>query len=495
MGLEIDRDTFSEAEFARFSDRLDRSIQALDAVLRRPGFGVGAPTIGAELELSLVDEAGHALPINRDVLASAAHPRLTLEADRFNLECNTHPIALSGRPFTALRADLEDALAAVRQAAGHHGARPVAIGILPTLRPSDLTAAALTHSARYRALSNGVRRLRQSDFNIEIDGPEPLRATCDDVTFEGANTSWQVHLKVPPAEFARVYNAAQIACAPVLAVSGNAPTFLGHRLWDETRVALYRQSVDDRWDAMPDDWRPGRVSFGHGWARQGAWELFAESVAIHAPLLAVLGDEDPLDVVAAGGVPALGELRLHHGTVWRWNRAVYDPAGGGHLRVEMRPLPAGPTITDMLANTAFLLGLTLALAPEADRLVTRLTFGQARRNFYAAARHGIDAELLWPCETTPSPRRVGALDLVERLLPLARNGLLAAGVLVAEIDPLLSMIAARAAMRQTGARWQCMALTALERNRDRHAALIALLARYDALSVQGRPVHEWPVPG
>jgi len=495
MGLEIDRDSFSEAEFGRFADRLDRSLRALDAVLRRPGFGVGAPTIGAELELSLVDDGGHALPINRAVLASAAHPRLTVEADRFNLECNTNPTALAGRPFTALRIDLEDALLAVRRAASRHGGRPVAIGILPTLRPSDLTAAALTHSARYRALSNGLRRLRQADFVIEIDGPEPLEATCDDVTFEGANTSWQVHLKVAPAEFARVYNAAQIACAPVLAVSGNSPTFLGHRLWDETRVALYRQSVDDRWGATPDDWRPGRVTFGHGWVRQGAAELFAESVAIHAPLLAVLGDEDPLDVAAAGGVPALGELRLHHGTVWRWNRAVYDAAGGGHLRVEMRPLPAGPTVTDMLANAAFLLGLTLALAPDADRLVTRLTFGQARRNFYAAARSGIDAELLWPCETTPSPRSVGAVALVERLLPLARDGLLAAAVVADEIDPLLAVIAARAAARRTGARWQLAALSALERGRERHEALVALLARYEHLSAHGRPVHEWPVPG
>jgi hypothetical protein len=236
------------------------------------------------------------------------------------------------------------------------------------------------------------------------------------------------------------------------------------------------------------------VTFGHGWVRQGAAELFAESVAVHAPLLAVLADEDPLDVVAAGGVPALGELRLHHGTVWRWNRAVYDAAGGGHLRVEMRPLPAGPTVTDMLANAAFLLGLTLALAPDADRLVTRLTFGQARHNFYAAARSGIDAELLWPCETTPSPRCVGAVELVERLVPLARDGLLSAGVLAAEIDPLLSVIAARVAARQTGARWQLAALATLERGRERHEALVALLARYEHLSAEDRPGHEWRVP-
>ncbi len=495
MGLDIDRDEFSEAEFAHFAERLRESLAALDTVLQRPGFGTGPATIGAELELSLVDDTGHALPYNRAVLDSAAHPRLTLEADRFNLECNTTPVALAGRPFSALRADLDDVLGAVAAGAARHGGHIVAIGILPTLRPADLTPAALTRSARYRALSNGMRRLRRTAFDIAIDGPEPLTTSCDDVTFEGANTSWQVHLKVAPDDFARTYNAAQIATGPVLAVSGNAPTFLGHRLWDETRVALYRQSVDDRLSVTHDDWRPGRVSFGHGWVRRGAAELFAESVAIHEPLLAVLGDEAPLAMANAGGVPALRELRLHHGTVWRWNRAVYDDAGGGHLRIEFRALPAGPTTTDMLANAAFLLGLTLALAPDADRLVTRLSFGQARRNFYAAARDGIDAELLWPCDDAPSPRRHRVPALVEHLLPMARSGLLGAGVLPAEIDPLLEVIAARVASRQTGARWQSATITALSGTMDRHAALVAMLARYRDLAARGEPVHRWPVSG
>jgi gamma-glutamyl:cysteine ligase YbdK (ATP-grasp superfamily) len=493
VGIEIDRDSFSDEEFRRFSDRLRESLAALDEVLGRPGFGLGPATIGAELELCLVDEAGLAWPHNRAVLETVAHPRLTVETDRFNLECNTRPVALAGRPFSALRHDLEEVLAAVTVGAKRHGGSIAAIGILPTLRPDDLAPEALSHSARYRALSNGLRRLRRAAFEIEIDGPEPLRATCDDVTFEGANTSWQLHLKVAPADFARTYNAAQIATAAVLAVAGNSPTFLGHRLWDETRVALYRQSVDDRIDAAIDDWRPGRVSFGHGWARRGAAELFAESVAIHEPLLALLGDEEPGAVAAAGGVPALDELRLHHGTVWRWNRAVYDAAGGGHLRIELRALPAGPTLTDMLANAAFAIGLTRALAADADRLVTRLTFGQARRNFYAAARDGVDAELLWPCDRAPSPRGRAATELVKELLPLARAGLLEAGVGATEAEPLLEVIAARAATRQTGARWQTKTLDALSPRMDRAAALAAMFARYRELASLGEPVHRWPI--
>jgi hypothetical protein len=429
------------------------------------------------------------------VLGETSQAGVTLEVDRFNLECGTRPVRLDGRPFAALGDELGNVLRDLRQAAGVHGGRLVAIGILPTLEERDLQPDVLTQTHRYRALSSGLKRLRQAPFEIRIDGADSLTIACDDVTFEGANTSWQVHLRVPPAEFARTYNAAQIAAGPVLAVAGNSPLFLGRRLWQETRIALYRQSVDERFAAGADDWRPARVSFGHGWVRGGALELFAESVTMHAPLLAPLGPEEPRAARERGVVPELRELCLHHGTVWRWNRAVYDATCGGHLRIEMRSLPAGPTLVDMLANTAFLLGLTLALAPEAERLTTAVTFGQARRNFYAAARDGLDAEMLWPTADPPSPRPVPVASLVRDLIEPARRGLVQAGVETEEADRLLGVIAERNERRMTGARWQLAALAALEPGRSRREALAAMLERYLDHAQSGEPVHRWPIPG
>jgi hypothetical protein len=500
MGLEIDREQFDEEDFASFSRRLDDSLRALARVLDRPGFGRGASSIGAELELDLVDVSGRPLLANVEVLSDAAEPRVTLEVDRFNLEINSSPVRITGRPFAAIGAELEQCLSVLRRAAARHGGRVAMIGILPTLEPQDLAPGVLTAGRRYRALSAGIRRLRRQDaFHVRIEGRETLEIDADDVTLEGANTSFQVHLRVEPAAFARTYNAAQIATAVALAASGNSPTFLGRDLWDETRVALFRQSVDDRSDLARDDWRASRVSFGHGWARSGAYELFAESVAFHPPLLPVLTTEDPLAIVRGGGVPALAELRLHHGTVWRWNRAVYDATEGGHLRIELRALPSGPTVIDMIANAAFLLGLTLGLAPRADDLVSRLTFGHARRNFYAAAERGLDAELLWPRDVPPSPEPRGAADLALSLVPVARLGLLNAGVNTEEANALLGVIAARVASRRTGAEWQRRMLRALrargegagvERSRSRYAAM---LDRYLELGEGGQPVHTWPV--
>ena len=495
MGLTIERERFDPADYRRFELRLEECLVALERLLERPSFGTGQVTVGAELELCLVDGQGRALPRNQEVRAETADPRVVLEIDRFNLELNLTPAPLAGRPFAAMASELDQALGIVHRAAAWHGGRVAMVGILPTLRPGDLELAALSDAPRYRALNNGLRRLRQEPFRVRISGADPLEVAADDVGLEGANTSFQVHLRVDPDRFADHFNAAQLATGPVLAVAGNSPTFLGHRLWQETRVALFKQAVDDRDAAGRSSRRVARVAFGTGWTRSGPLELLEESVRLHEPVLPVVGPEQPLDRLDRDdGVPALEELRLHQGTVWRWNRAIYDPADGGHLRIEMRALPAGPTVTDMLANAAFLLGLTLALAPGAAATTRRFAFQQAHHNFYRAAQFGLAAELAWPTEPGGRPRTVAAPDLVRQLLPAARQGLEDAGVFPEEARELLAVIEARAASGQTGAAWQGLALATLERELGRERALAAMLERYLEHQRAGQPVHSWPIP-
>lgn len=493
MGLPIEREEFSPEDYRRFSQRLLENVEALRRLLRRPDFGLGPRTVGAELELFLVDAAGFPLPVNRQVLGQTMDPRVTLEIDRFNLETNLRPAPLAGRPFTALREEFEDSLREVRRAAATQGAHVVVTGILPTLREADLGSGALTGMPRYRALSASIRQRRESPFQVSISGEDTLSLTWDDVTLEGANTSLQFHLRVEPAEFARMYNAAQLATAPVLAVSTNSPFFLGRRLWDETRVALFRQAVDDRGESGEPGASHARVTFGHGWAREGALELFSEVVALYAPLLPVVGAKSPLECLSRGELPGLDELRLHQGTVWSWNRAIYDPKSGGHLRIEFRALPAGPTVVDMVANGAFMLGLTLGLAGQMEAMLPAMPFQAARGNFLQAAQQGMDATLLWPSESAPSPRPVPVTELVPKLLPVARRGLVEGGVDAEEADAMLGIIQARVAARRTGAGWQRQMLTKLEKQMPKADALAALLERYRQHAESGAPVHEWPL--
>lgn len=488
MGEEIGTEDFSDDDHRRFAERCREGVAALGRVLERPGFGDGPPTAGVEVEIGLVDADARPAPINREVQAAANDPDLDVELDRFNLELNTAPVALAGTPFAAIHEGLWAGLDRVTRAAATVGARPITIGILPTLRREDLGPHAMTDSLRFRALQAGLRGLRGGPFEIGIDGDEPLLLDWDDITLEGAATGLHVHLRVPPSAFASVFNSAQAAIAPVLAVSTNSPILLGHLLWAETRVALFGQAVDDR-APIGAAWLPSRASFGHGWIAS-AVEPFAESVALHVPILPVVGEEEPLAVAAAGGMPGLDELRLHHGTVWRWNRAVVDLGEDPHLRIEMRALPAGPTVADMTANTAFLLGLTLALAPQMGWICRSFPFEFARRNFYAAAREGLDATLLWPSKEAPSPRPFGAGELVRRLLPVARAGLTGMGVEVGDADRWLNVIAERVESGVTGAVWQRRELARGDAA-DRSAGLASMTEVYLEHATGGTPVHSW----
>jgi hypothetical protein len=493
VGLTIDQDRFEEGDYGRFADRLRVNLEALAELLERPGFGVGPRSVGAELEMCLVDDGCRPLPFNKRVVREAVDERFELELDRFNLEFNSHPSPLAGRPFSALSRELEDALAGIGQAAARYGGRVAIIGILPTLRIEDLQASSMTDVPRYRALSAGIRRLHSGPFHVTIDGEDPLEESCDDVTFEGANTSLQLHLRIDPGDFGRVHRALQIAIAPTLAAAGNSPTFLGHRLWEETRIALFKQSVETRRSRGAEHGEP-RVGFGTRWVRTSALELFTDSVTLHEPLLPIVDDEDPLACTRAAGTPRLYELRLHHGTVWRWNRAIYDPTDGGHLRIEMRALPAGPSVVDMMANAAFLIGLGVELAEEGLD-PPPFTFEEAHGNFYRAAQLGLRAPLVWPVVEGSRSSTVIAQELIPGLVSLAARGLARSGVDGAEADRLLTLFAERAASGRTGARWQRECLARREAELGRERALAVMLEAYLDRSGSGEPVHRWTTGG
>ncbi|GAA4506893.1 glutamate--cysteine ligase [Nonomuraea ferruginea] len=464
MGQDLDKARFTEDEFLRFGERLHEQLTVLRELLDRPGFGEGPVTIGAELELFLVDEQGRPLPRNSEVRDRLGDPRVVLELGRYNIEVNLTPIPLAGRPFERLGAEIQETMCKVDEAVEGGGALP--IGILPTLDVGDFTADAMSEENRYEALRRGLRRLRLEPFLVKV---EDLELRVENVILESANTSWQVHLRVPPNRFARLFNAAQLAIGPVLAACGNSPAFLGRTLWEETRIALFEEAADDR-DVERLYRKDGRVTFGSDWVREGAYELFERYVNDYDPVVPnLVEDGDRTDVP---------ELRLHQGTIWQWNRPVYDPADGGHLRIEMRALPAGPSCADMTANTAFLLGLTLA---QAERDLTGYRFAEAYQNFYRAAMHGLDAKLSWPGRDG----EFEAADLVLSLLPEARAALLANGVSVKDADDALGIIEQRTRLRRTGAAWQREKLAEFGGDRAR------LVRRYRELALSGLPVHLW----
>ena len=489
MGLSIDRIAFSDDEYRQAGIRLRENLAALEQLLERPGFGVGEPSLGAELEVSLVDDDFQAMPLNREVLADSLDPHLQLELDRFNLEYNLTPVMATDTPFASMQNELTTALDKLETIARGHAGHIVPIGILPTLRMEHLQSGWMTDLPRYHALAAGIRQMKKESIHIHIDGKEPLQAEFDNVTVEGANTSFQLHLRVNPNEFANAYNAAQLATPLALVVAANSPFLMGHSLWDETRIALFKQSVDTRRNRH--EWRRmARVPFGHGWVRKGALELFAEACHLFPILMPIFTDDDDIAIVRAGGTPDLAELRLHQGTIWNWNRPVYDSADGGHLRIEFRALPSGPTPVDMMANAAFLVGLTLGLRDSVDALLPAFPFRYADYNFYRAAQSSMNAELIWPTLDKTSPRVVNAVALCKEMLPVADEGLAMIGVTSEERSRLLGLIGDRLDMRLTPGGWQRRVVAEMgEVPRDR--ALQDLVAKYFARISTGNPVTAW----
>jgi CBS domain-containing protein len=376
----------------------------------------------------------------------------------------------------------------IREAAQGRGLDVVAIGILPTLGWEHLTLEHMTPSPRYAALNRRVTEMRRGEFRIHIRGTDILNATHDNVLLEAFNTSFQLHLQVAPDEFARVYNAMQVATALAVSASGNSPLLLGHRLWEETRVALFRQSVDTRADHQLKRGNRPRVFFGDDWVRASVLEVVRDDVSRFRAVLPV-DDEEPLpgDVLDAGGIPNLGTLSLHNGTIYRWNRPCYGVADGvPHLRIENRPMPAGPTAVDSLANAALLFGLTLGLVEEFGDVAERMAFHDCQANFYNAASNGLRAALHWLDGSTHP-----ADELVLHTLPLAAKGLAAAGVDPADVDRLLDTIGARVSSGQTGSRWMLDGFNRLRAVVPQDEALQALVQDYLVAQKTGRPVHTW----
>lgn len=486
---DVQRATAPEARRS-FTRAILRDIQALEHLLAAGMIETGVRRIGAEQELFLTDRSGRPAPIAMELLGSLRDGRFTTEIARFNIEANLDPIEVDGAALSTLHAALTDVVSTARIAAARHSANIVLTGILPTLTRADLTPAHLTPGQRYAALNEAVMENAGGRIRLRIQGPDELLVEHDSVVLEGCNTSFQVHLQVDPAAFIATYNAAQALAGPILAACVNSPMLFGRRLWAETRIALFQQSIDTRTHADHPREQLPRVWFGDAWQRGSIVEIFRENLTRHRLLLVAETDEDPVERILSGDVPALEALQLHNGTVYRWNRPCYGVLHGRpHLRIECRMIPSGPTVVDEVANAALWIGAVSAGASAFDPIGDRMRFDDARGNFVAAARLGLDAGFTW----LGGERLSASGLLLDRLLPLARQGLVDLGIAEHDIDRYLGIIEQRVATGQTGASWLVRSDQALRDCAPRAACLSSITWTLADRAASDLPVHEWPL--
>lgn len=486
VGEEVEKQEITGADRTLHREKIRRNLDVFEWMLGEARFDTDDPMTGLELELNLVDAVGDPAMRNEQVLQAIADPAFVTELGRFNVEINVPPAKLREGGLTVFEEGLRQKLNDAEERSEDLGAHLVMIGILPTLAEPHLSRSTLSDDSRYDLLNEQVLDARGEDIAISIAGRERLETTADSIVPEAACTSTQFHVQTSPAQFASYWNASQAIAGAQLAVAANSPYLLGRELWRESRIPLFEQATDTRSEELKAQGVRPRVWFGERWITS-VFDLFEENVRYFPALLPIIDDEDPLEVLESGGVPSLAELKLHNGTVYRWNRPVYDVADGvPHLRVENRILAAGPTVVDTVANAAFHFGLVRSLAEDERPVWSRMPFATARENFQSAARVGIDARLSWP-----GIGQVPATELIlDTLLPLAAEGLDAWGVSTEERDRYLGIIEGRCATKTNGADWFVKRMRARS-GMERADALRATLLEYREAMHTNEPVHTW----
>ncbi len=489
MGSANVRLVTSQKDLNSFTRSLLQDIHAMERMLDENWFETGQMHIGAEQEICLVDQHYKPAPKAMELLKSLDSKRFTTELAKFNIEANLDPIAFKTNCFSALETQIDDRLKDLEEVAKSHNVDFVLTGILPTIRKFDLEEENITPLKRYHALIKAINKLRGKIYELRIMGLDELHIKHDSAMIESCNTSFQVHLQVTPDEFAEKYNIAQVLTAPALALATNSPMLFGKRLWSETRVALFQQSVDTRVTSDHIRDRSPRVTFGNGWLKNSVIDMFKEDIVRFRVMLMADSQEDAMELMDKGITPKLNSLMVHNSTVYRWNRPCYgiSPNGKPHLRIENRALPSGPSVLDEVANAAFWLGMMNSFGDHYPDLTSRMEFDNAKGNFISAARNGLETEFKWI-----KSKKTGACELIKKeLLPIAREGLEKVKIKKEDIDKYLGVIEARNESSQTGTRWIVDSHSALMKEGTREEACIALTAAMSRSEKAKIPIHEW----
>ncbi|MEZ4843624.1 MAG: CBS domain-containing protein [Bacteroidia bacterium] len=480
--------TFSDSNQRRaFTKQVLEDIQALDLMLQKNMIERHTSRIGAEQELVLLDKNCKPASNNMEILKTINNEYYTTELARFNLEINLDPFDFNADCFSAMENQLTGLLKAGVEQAALKDTKILLTGIAPTIEQSNLHFEHMTPNVRYEALNNIMLAERGTDFELNIDGKDELITRHPNILFEACNTSFQVHLQIDPDDFVKKYNWAQFIAGPVMAITTNSPLLMGKRLWSETRIALFQQSVDTRNTGMIARTKEPRVSFGKSWIKNSVTDLYKDNVSRFGSLVHTELDEKSLALVKDGKVPKLKALNLHNGTVYKWNRPCYGVGNGiPHLRIENRYIPSGPTVLDEMANAVFWLGLMQGMHEKYADLPNMMPFEEVRFNFYNAARRGIDCQFNWFGKIIPAKRL-----LEKEMLPMAYAGLDKMNINQNDISKYMSVIEGRIRKNITGSKWMIHNFNQMLAGSTPNEASINLTKKMLENQESQKPVHRW----
>ncbi len=469
MGAEIEKSEFSINDYLEFTKNLKEETALLKELFEAKKCSKKPLKGGFEIEASLVDKEFNPATKNQELIEKLNSDFITYELAKFNFEINNTPHLLKDNAFSLFNKELYNTCTLIKEAAKELEISPITIGILPTLKEDDFCLENMSQMNRYRALNEQILKKRSyTPLSINIDSPyDVLIFLHNSVMLEAAATSFQVHTQVPFDKAHYYYNASIFLSPFMVALSANSPFLFGKRLWQESRIPLFEQSVDTAEKIK-------RVSFGSGYINN-ILEPFLENIEDYDVLLPIsLKDEKD----------KFAHLKLHNGSIWRWNRALVgeDEDGVIHFRIEHRVMPSGPTLKDMLANAVFFYGLEHEIAKKLEAKESLESFEEVKRNFYKAAKYGLDARVIFKGEKVEISKII-----LETLLPLSKEGLESLKIDKNDIEFYLNIIEKRVKSKQNGANWQCKFV-------DKYGNNMKELTRvYLKNQVQGEEVSLWEI--
>ncbi|QLG63008.1 hypothetical protein [Halorarum salinum] len=493
--------SLADATRSEFDRRVDEQAALLaDAArsgrLDSPGFG-----LGIELEAYAVDEERRLARVPETVFETDCDRELGAQ----NVEFHTDPTPFDGGGVDAQAAQLRRTLRRVRRAAETEGVEIVLDGMWtvppPEGSPAYLAAVReregvriaenMTPSPRYCAIDNDVTGRCGGEISLSVPGVE---RRFPSILFESLTSSIQPHVQVPDVEaFPRYHDLAARTLGPVLALATNSPLLPPdlydvddpHRLLGETyhelRILTFEQSINGAWRKVrfPDD---------VGSATDAVDELVADPTC--APFLREWLADGDRETFA----DRFWELDHKRGTYWRWLRPVIggQPVDGGDrwsIRLEYRPLPTQPSITDNVGFQCLVAGLVRGLG-AADHPLATLDREAAERSFYDAVENGLEADLAWV--TVDGDRTSDRSVVYEEVFEFARRGLREAGVPPGTIEEYLAPIEARWTDRTTPSRWKLDRVAErLDAGDGFDDAVRGMQAEYVRRAGTGEPFAEW----
>ena len=473
MGEEIQQDHFEQADYDRFQQRLEQETEWLRSLFAKRAFDNSSRMLGYELELCLADSAGNPSRNNIEIIEATGNPLFTSELAKFNMEINGNPFPYETNVFNRVEADLNALYQQAEKSAHRFDTQIGMFGVFPSVTREHLNPDVyMTELQRYNQLNRQLLSMRGQPVHLHLDGEDQLDIKKDDVMLEALATSLQIHLQVPFDEIVPTYHAGLWSSMLILAATANSPLVLGKCCWQESRIPIFKQSVDTRNPQEIEDHIVPRVHFGKRYI-DSLLDLFEDNF-YYSPIMPEVIDRPIED---------MHHLALHNGTIWRWVRPIIARNSGGdyHLRLELRVVPSGPTLIDTLANTVFYVGLTEGLKTLGDDL-TRVPFETLESDFYRAAREGLDASVHWVDGQVLPLKQV----LIEQALPLAQSHLAQAGI--EDTDRWLDIIEARVSTGATGAQW-------ISNHWKQFGDSAQLVQDYIKQAQTNQPVHLWQDPG